>query len=115
MILLTGITSAFLNDVAAILLLAPLSIQIAAAIGLDPLAIVIPEVLASNIGGAATLIGDPPSTIVGSHIGISFDEYLVNMAPVAAICMVVLLVINWMQYHKSYSDADRKVSEVLAE
>jgi Na+/H+ antiporter NhaD/arsenite permease-like protein len=115
LILLTGITSAFLNDVTAILLLAPLSIQIAAAIGLDPLAIVIPEVLASNIGGAATLIGDPPSTIVGSHVGMSFGEYFVNMAPVAFICMVALVVINWFQYRKIYQDADRKVSEVLAE
>jgi Na+/H+ antiporter NhaD/arsenite permease-like protein len=115
LILLTGITSAFLNDVTAILLLAPLSIQIAAAIGLNPLAIVIPEVLASNIGGAATLIGDPPSTIVGSHVGISFGEYFANMAPVAFICMIALLVINWFQYRKSYQDADRKVSEILAE
>jgi Na+/H+ antiporter NhaD/arsenite permease-like protein len=115
LILLTGITSAFLNDVTAILLLAPLSIQIAAAIGLNPLAIVIPEVLASNIGGAATLIGDPPSTIVGSHVGMSFGEYFVNMAPVALICMIALLAINWLQYRKTYQDADRKVSEVLAE
>lgn len=115
LILLTGITSAFLNDVTAILLLAPLSIQIAAAIGLNPLAIVIPEVLASNIGGAATLIGDPPSTIVGSHVGMSFGEYFVNMAPVAVICMIALVAINWLQYRKIYQDADRKVSEALAE
>lgn len=115
LILLTGITSAFLNDVTAILMLAPLSIQIAAAIGLNPLAIVIPEVLASNIGGAATLIGDPPSTIVGSHIGISFGDYLVNMAPVALLCMVVLLVYNRYQYRKEYHEARRSVSATLSE
>jgi Na+/H+ antiporter NhaD/arsenite permease-like protein len=115
LILLTGITSAFLNDVTAILLLAPLSIQIASAIGLNPLAIVIPEVLASNIGGAATLIGDPPSTIVGSHVEMSFGEYFVNMAPVAIICMIALVAMNWLQYRKTYQDADRKVSEVLTE
>ncbi|MEN8242237.1 MAG: ArsB/NhaD family transporter [Chloroflexota bacterium] len=115
LIILTGITSAFLNDVTAILLLVPLSIQIAAAIGLDPVSLVIAEVLASNIGGAATLIGDPPSTIVGSHIGLSFGDYLVNMAPVAMLCMVALLVINWLQYRKSYSESKRKVSETLTE
>ena len=113
LILLTGITSAFLNDVTAILMLVPLSIQIAAAIGLNPMVIVIPEVLASNIGGAATLIGDPPSTIVGSHIGISFGDYLVNMAPIAFICMIALLVINWFQYRKNYADAKHQVSAVL--
>jgi len=115
LILLTGITSAFLNDVTAILMLVPLSIQMAAAIGLNPLVIVIPEVLASNIGGAATLIGDPPSTIVGSHIGIGFGDYLVNMAPVAILCMLALLVINWFQYRGDYADAKRKVSAVLTE
>ncbi len=113
LILLTGITSAFLNDVTAILMLVPLSIQMAAAIGLNPLVIVIPEVLASNIGGAATLIGDPPSTIVGSHIGIGFGDYLVNMAPVALLCMLALLVINWFQYRGDYADAKHKVSDAL--
>jgi Na+/H+ antiporter NhaD/arsenite permease-like protein len=115
LILLTGITSAFLNDVTAILLLVPLSIQIAAAIGLDPVSLVIAEVLASNIGGAATLIGDPPSTIVGSHIGLSFGEYLVNMAPAAILCMVALVVVNWIMYRKSYSESGRKVSVALTE
>ena len=73
-----------LSMVLMTVLLVPLSIQIALAIDLHPFAIVIPEILASNIGGAATLIGDPPSTIVGSHIGLGFAEYFVNMAPIAA-------------------------------
>jgi Na+/H+ antiporter NhaD/arsenite permease-like protein len=94
LVTMTGITSAVLNNVTAILLIVPLSIQLSIAIGISPIAVVIAEVLASNIGGAATLIGDPPSTIVGSHIGISFGEYLVNIAPVAIICMIALLVIN---------------------
>ena len=115
LILLTGVTSAFLNDVTAILMLVPLSIQIAAAIGLNPLAIVIPEILASNIGGAATLIGDPPSTIVGSHLNLSFGDYLVNMAPVALICMAALLFVNWLQYRGDYGDANRKVSKALTD
>jgi Na+/H+ antiporter NhaD/arsenite permease-like protein len=99
----------------AILLLVPLSIQLAVAIGLNPLAIVIAEVLASNIGGAATLIGDPPSTIVGSHIGISFGEYLVNMAPVAILCMVALVVINRFQYRQEYGGGRKTISRSLVE
>lgn len=115
LVVLTGITSAFLNNVTAILVLVPLSIQIAVAIGLNPLAIVIPEVLASNIGGAATLIGDPPSTIVGSHIGISFGDYFVNMAPVVLICMLALLIINWVLYRKEFSKSKQMVSAALKE
>ncbi|MCJ7661831.1 MAG: hypothetical protein MUO67_22020 [Anaerolineales bacterium] len=112
---LTGFTSALLNDVTAILLIAPLSIQLAVALGFSPLAIVIAEVLASNIGGAATLIGDPPSTIVGSHIGISFGEYLVNMAPVAILSMITLLIINRIQYRKEYRQGKKSLSPVLVE
>lgn len=112
---LTGFTSALLNDVTAILLLVPLSIQLAALVGLNPFAIVIAEILASNIGGAATLIGDPPSTIVGLHVGISFGEYLINMAPVAILCMVALLFINRFQYRKEYTGSSNSISDVLVD
>ena len=115
LITLTGIASAFLNDVTAILLIAPLSIQIALAIGLHPFALVIPEILASNIGGAATLIGDPPSTIVGSHIHLSFGEYFVNMAPVAILCLIALIGINWWQYRKDFAKTKKNVSSALIE
>lgn len=110
---LTGFTSALLNNVTAILLIVPLSIQLSLAIGLNPLAVVLAEVLASNIGGAATLIGDPPSTIVGSHIDLSFGEYLVNMAPVAVICMLALIIINRIQYRKEFSGSAKTVSPSL--
>ena len=97
LLLLTGITSALLNDVTVILLLVPLSIQLALAIGIHPYTLVIPEVLISNIGGAATLIGNPPSTIVGSHIGISFVRYMANMLPIVLLCTVaVILVVRWL-------------------
>jgi len=112
---LTGLISAFLNNVTAILLVVPISIQIAVAIGIHPFIIVIPEILASNIGGAATLIGDPPSTIVGSHISLSFGEYLVNMAPVAIICMIALIIINWFQYRGDFAKSRNNVSVTLVE
>ena len=115
LVTLTGILSALLNDVTAILLIVPLSIQLALAVDFNPLAIVIAEVLASNIGGAATLIGDPPSTIVGSHIMISFGDYLANMAPVAILCMLALLVINRIQYRKEYSGGKREMAPALVE
>jgi Na+/H+ antiporter NhaD/arsenite permease-like protein len=110
---LTGLISAFLNDVTAILLLAPLSIQIAQTVGVHPLAYVIPEVLASNIGGAATIIGDPPSTIVGSHIGLGFGEYLINMAPIAILSMILLLAILTLLYWREFSGARERLSPRL--
>ena len=113
LVTMTGFTSALLNDVTAILLIAPLSIQLAVALGISPIAVVIAEVLASNIGGAATLIGDPPSTIVGSHIGVSFGEYLVNVAPVAIICIIALIFINRFQYRKDYATGKKSISPAL--
>jgi len=112
LVILTGVLSAFLNNVTAILLLVPLSIEIAQTVGVHPFAFVIPEVLASNIGGAATIIGDPPSTIVGSHLGLSFVEYLVNMAPIAILCMIPLLIIISFLYRRDLAGAEEQFSPV---
>jgi Na+/H+ antiporter NhaD/arsenite permease-like protein len=111
----TGITSAFLNDVTAILLLVPLSIQVAVAMDIHPFTFVIPEVLASNIGGAATLIGDPPSTIVGSHLGLGFSEYLFHMAPIALICLFVLIITTRVMYRSDLAKAKKAISPILLE
>jgi Na+/H+ antiporter NhaD/arsenite permease-like protein len=113
LLILTGVLSAFLNDVTAILLLVPLSIQIAQTIGIHPFALVIAEVLASNIGGAATIIGDPPSTIVGSHLGLSFNDYIVNMAPIAILCMIPLFIIISVLYRREFVGAKEKFSPAL--
>ena len=113
LIILTGVLSAFLNDVTAILLLVPLSIEIAQTIGIHPFSLVIAEVLASNIGGAATIIGDPPSTIVGSHLGLSFSDYIVNMAPIAVLCMIPLLIIISVLYRREFAGAKKKFSPAL--
>ena len=113
LVLLTGVVSAFLNDVTAILLLVPLSIEIAQTVDIHPFAYVIPEVLASNIGGAATIIGDPPSTIVGSHLGLSFVEYLVHMAPVAILCMVPLLLLTTLLYRRDFVRGGKRPSPAL--
>ncbi len=113
LVILTGVLSAFLNDVTAILLIVPLSIEIAQTVGIHPLAFVIPEVLASNIGGAATIIGDPPSTIVGSHIGLSFFEYLANVAPIAIMCMILLLIMISFLYRRELAEAKGQLSPAL--
>ena len=113
LIILTGVLSAFLNDVTAILLIVPLSIEIAQTVGIHPFAFVIPEVLASNIGGAATIIGDPPSTIVGSHLGLGFVEYLVNMTPIAILCMIPFMIIISFLYRREIAGAKSQFSPTL--
>ena len=78
---------------------------------IHPFAFVIPEVMASNIGGAATIIGDPPSTIVGSHLKMSFAEYVVHMAPIAILCMIPLIVIFSWLYRREFAGAKKKHSK----
>jgi Na+/H+ antiporter NhaD/arsenite permease-like protein len=113
LVLLTGITSSLLNNVTAILLLVPLSIQIAETVGVHPFAFVIPEVLAANIGGAATLIGDPPSTIVGSHLGLGFFEYALEAAVVVIVSLLVLVGIAAWLYRRDLMGAKKRPSPAL--
>jgi Na+/H+ antiporter NhaD/arsenite permease-like protein len=113
LVLLTGVTSSFLNNVTALLLLVPLSIQIAETVGIHPATYVIPEVLAANIGGAATLIGDPPSTIVGLHLGLGFFEYAVEAAPVVVVSMLVVVGLSAWLNRRELAGAKRQFSPAL--
>jgi len=113
LVLLTAVTSSILNNATAMLLMVPLSIQIAEILGVRPIAYVLPEVFAANIGGAATIIGDPPSTIVGSHLGLSFFSYAMEAAPVVVICLLLLLGLSAVLYRRELARARRKVSPAL--
>ncbi len=113
LVLLTGLISSLLNDVTAILVVAPVSIEIALMLGIHPFAFIIPEVLASNIGGAATLIGDPPSTIVGSYLGIGFTEYLMNMGVLGGLMLLVLVIMVRFLYGREYAQTKSTVSPAL--
>jgi Na+/H+ antiporter NhaD/arsenite permease-like protein len=79
---LTAVTSAFLDNVTTVVLMVPITVFVARALGVTPVPFLITEVLASNIGGAATLIGDPPNIIIGSAAGLDFGAFLLNMGPV---------------------------------
>lgn len=90
--LITAIASAFLDNVTTVLLMAPVTIFIASALKVDPVPFLITEVLASNIGGAATLIGDPPNIMIASKADLTYVDFLFNLAPVIIIIMAVFLV-----------------------
>ncbi len=108
----TAVASAFLDNVTTMLLLTPVSIEIALSLGINPLALLIPEVLASNIGGTATLIGDPPNIMIGSYAGLTFVDFVLNLAPVCAASMVVLFVYSKFAYAKEYGKA--KITDIDA-
>ena len=86
---LTAAASAVLDNVTTILLIAPVTFLVCDRLALRPVPFLIAEVLASNIGGAATLVGDPPNIIIASRADLSFNDFLINMAPWVVVLMVV--------------------------
>ena len=93
----TAVVSAFLDNVTTVVLLAPVTFFIAQRLGTSPLPFLVSQVIASNIGGTATLIGDPPNIIIGSQMGKDFNDFLVNVGPAAAAALVVYLVLaRWI-------------------
>ncbi len=101
----TGVASAFLDNVTTMLLLTPVTIEIAVSLGISPLALLIPEILASNIGGTATLIGDPPNIMIGSYAGLTFMQFVQNLAPVCVTVMVVLFIYTRAVFGKEFKKA----------
>ncbi|MDD5223811.1 MAG: ArsB/NhaD family transporter [bacterium] len=98
-----AVTSAFLDNVTTMLLYTPVTIEIALAMKISPLILLIPEVMASNIGGTATLIGDPPNIMIGSYAGLTFMQFVKNLAPVCLICLVVLVFYDRFFHRKQYA------------
>ncbi len=108
----TAVASAFLDNVTTMLLLTPVTIEIALSLGINPLSLLIPEILASNIGGTATLIGDPPNIMIGSYAGLTFMDFVKNLAPVCIISMIVLFIYNKFVYNREYHKA--KIDDIQA-
>jgi Na+/H+ antiporter NhaD/arsenite permease-like protein len=101
----TAVASAFLDNVTTMLLLTPVTIEIALSLGISPIALLIPEILASNIGGTATLIGDPPNIMIGSYAGLTFMSFVKNLAPVCVVAMVILFGYTKIAHKKDYAEA----------
>ena len=95
--LVTALLSALLDNVTTVLLIAPVTLLITEALGVKAYPYLFAEIFASNIGGAATLIGDPPNIMIGSSVGLSFNDFIIHMAPAALIVMTVsMLPIYWI-------------------
>jgi Na+/H+ antiporter NhaD/arsenite permease-like protein len=105
---LTAVISAFLDNVTTMLLVIPVTIQIAVTLKVHPLNFLIPQVFASNVGGTATLIGDPPNILIGSYTGLTFGAFVVNLT---LVCLVMLVIscFYYLWWHKQdYAKAEVK-------
>ena len=107
LVLITALASAFLDNVTTVLLIAPVTLLVCDRLDVSPIPYLIAEVLASNIGGAATLIGDPPNIIIASRSGLSFNDFLLNMAPIAALALAALVVMLPLLFRGSFQHRSR--------
>jgi Na+/H+ antiporter NhaD/arsenite permease-like protein len=98
--LVTAFLSAFLDNVTTVILMVPVTFLIADALGLSPVPFLLTQVMASNIGGAATLIGDPPNILIGSAAGLSFTEFVVNLTPVVLLTLPPVLGVLYLMFRR---------------
>ncbi len=96
--LLTALLSAFLDNVTTILLVLPVTLELARAFKLDPRPYILSEIFASNIGGTATLVGDPPNIMIGTHADLGFMAFIVNLGPIVLIDLVLLMGVMVLLY-----------------
>ena len=106
--------SAFLDNVTTVVLIAPVTLYISTVLRVSPLPFLISEILASNIGGTATLIGDPPNILIGSASGLGFSEFLINLGPVALVILLVFLVMTRFMFGRDLEIHEEVRDAVLA-
>ncbi|CAI1494055.1 MULTISPECIES: ArsB/NhaD family transporter [Thermococcus] len=108
----TAVVSAFLDNVTTVLLLTPMLLYITKRMNVNPVPFLLAEIFASNIGGTATLIGDPPNIMIGSAAKLSFNEFLTNMGPIAVVDLFVTVAIVYFAYRNSIKVSPSKRAEI---
>jgi Na+/H+ antiporter NhaD/arsenite permease-like protein len=103
---LTAVLSAFLDNLTAILVVAPITLAIARTLDMRPTPLLIVQVLACNIGGTATLIGDPPNIMIGNATGIPFNAFLVHLAPIATLTLVLVVTLVYLARRRDFTTGD---------
>lgn len=101
----TAAISAFIDNITTMLLIIPLTIEIAVPLKVNPGALLIPEVFAANLGGAATLIGDPPNLLIGSYARLSFMDFLTNLGGIVLVCLAAAVAYYFFWYRTAYRRA----------
>jgi len=112
--LITAVASALLDNVTTVLLVAPVTILVCERLGLKPVPYLIAEALASNIGGTATLIGDPPNIIIASRSGLTFNDFLLHLAPIVVLLLAVFLGLARVLFRDAFSYDPDRVDQIMA-
>jgi Na+/H+ antiporter NhaD/arsenite permease-like protein len=113
----TAVLSAFLDNVTTVLLIVPVTLAVVKTLEVPAYPYLFAEIVASNIGGTATLIGDPPNIIIGSQVGLSFNEFVYHLTPVIVVVLIVQMVmihVLWGRQLHATAEAERRVMAMRA-
>jgi len=114
LLVITAVASALLDNVTTVLLIAPVTILICQRLGLAVVPFLIAEVFASNVGGTATLVGDPPNIIIASRGGLTFNDFLVHLAPIVVVLMVVLIGLCRWLFRAAFVTDEARVEQIMS-
>lgn len=112
-VLLTAVLSAFLDNVTTVLLIGPMTLTVCKLLDINPIPFFMTEILASNIGGTATLIGDPPNIMIGSAAGYSFFDFILYDAPAVVVILAAVLVVFYFMYGRKMHVDDEHRSRIM--
>jgi Na+/H+ antiporter NhaD/arsenite permease-like protein len=115
LMIITAVASALLDNVTTMLLMAPITVQIALTVGINPLSLLIPEIMASNVGGISTLIGTPTNILIGSYADLSFNDFLANLTPGVVVAMGFLIGYVVLRYRKEHRAEGLELSDAMRE
>jgi Na+/H+ antiporter NhaD/arsenite permease-like protein len=112
--LTTAVLSAFLDNVTTVLLIVPVTLAITRELDVPPYPFLFAEIFASNIGGTATLIGDPPNILIGSQVGLDFNAFVIHLTPVIVVVMVVQAIMIHLLWGKDLKATPEREARVMA-
>lgn len=107
-VLITAILSALLDNVTTVLLIGPMTIVICQILNINPVPFLMTEIIASNVGGTATLIGDPPNIMIGSAANLSFSDFVINVGPAVIIIIIFIILSFKLIYKKDIPNVDNE-------
>ncbi len=109
---LTAVLSAFLDNVTTVILIMPITFVVAKQLDINPVPLLVTEIFASNIGGTATLIGDPPNIIIGSAAGFSFMDFIRELTLICLIIMIAVLAFLYLCFRKQLVTTEEKMASI---
>lgn len=111
--IITAVLSAFLDNVTTVLLVGPMTLAITSILNVNPIPFMLTQILASNMGGTATLIGDPPNIMIGSEAGLGFADFILNTAPIVVIIMAASLLCFYLMFGRKLKVSDDAMQAVM--